>query len=201
MMENTKTNDSINNNIKQDCKSNCDLNHIYRGVKGKNLIIIDPGIKNLCLLSTLEKKVWLFHFNTLLDFIKSKSLQQVLTSLSNLKNLNILCEDQIVKRNLNTQGFVCGFICSRLDIQNIYRFPPNEKKTLAKNYFNFDYKKIKSNKSYLELPVKFRYYLKTWKIFETCELNLIEKSFSNFKDLKKKDDIIDCILISLNNKY
>ena len=177
-------------------QQNFDFQRLSRPSVGKNYLIIDPGIKNLCLCSPVDKKAWLFHFNTLIDILESEPLKSVLHSLSTHTNLNILCEDQVVKRNLTTQGFICGVVCSRLNIEKMYTFAPSQKNTICKEAFEFTYKKIRSNKLYMQLPTSFRQYLNTWSIFETnVDNGLVEKSFLRHQELKKKDDLIDCILM------
>jgi len=178
---------------------NIDFQRLNKLCNGKNYLIIDPGIKNLCLCSPVEKKAWLFHFNNLLDLLKSEPLNNVMSLLSTQTDLNILCEDQVVKTNLTTQGFICGVVCSKMFIERMYSFAPKQKYTIAKHFFNFNYKKVRSNKLYMQLPASFREHLNTWVIYETNNDNcLVEKSFNKHTELKKKDDLIDCILMSFN---
>jgi hypothetical protein len=158
-----------------------------------NYIIIDPGIKNLCICYPKKKKIWLFHFDSVNEMIKSKCFLDFLNEIEQDESLNILCEDQVVKKNLIVQGFVCGLVLQKLKMSKLFFFQPSLKNYNARYFFNYKYSKIKSKKAYESMPLTIKNYLLEWKIFEIIGDKINEK---HIIEVKKKDDIIDCILIS-----
>jgi hypothetical protein len=75
-------------------------------------------------------------------------------------------------------------------------FSPCLKKEFTKKNYKFIYEKITSDKKYLKQPIGFRKYLERWNLVEYKEDSKYEKNFLEYKKIKKKDDLIDCIIIS-----
>ena len=165
-------------------------------LKHAETIVIDPGIVNLCISYPKQKKVWLFHFENIYDLLKNEEFKRLLKQFETISNLNIICENQFLKKNLLLQGIICGYVYSHLNINKLFWFQPYFKNEYLYKKFNYKYKKVKSNKCFLKQPIEFIKILNEWNIYELNDTKITEKTFEIYKNIKKKDDIIDCIIMS-----
>ena len=89
-------------------------------LKHAETIVIDPGIVNLCISYPKQKKVWLFHFENIYDLLKNEEFKRLLKQFETISNLNIICENQFLKKNLLLQGIICGYVYSHLNINKLF---------------------------------------------------------------------------------
>jgi len=144
----------------------------------------------------MQKKAWLFHFESIYDLVKCNYFIETLQSLKQFGPFEICIEDQLVKRNCILEGFITGVFSFILDVKKIYSLPPKLKYSFSEKYFNFLYKKTTSNLKYENLPYDFKRFCEEWVVFEIKSSVKTEMNFKNYKCFKK-DDLIDCFLFSI----
>jgi hypothetical protein len=180
-------------------KMNCGEYNLKKNIKFLNqneTIIIDPGIVNLCISYPKQKRVWLFHFENIYDLLRNEEFKSVFKQFETIQNLNIICENQFLKKNILLQGILCGYIYSLLNVNKFFWFQPYLKNEYLFKKHKYKYRKIKSNKCFLKQPIEFINSLNEWTIYEFKNKLYTENTFLNYKNIKKKDDIIDCVIMS-----
>ena len=160
-----------------------------------NYLVIDPGIKNLCLC--FKSSLWLFHFEKIYEIIDNECFNSVLEKISTNDRIVVLCENQFKRNNILTQGILCGYIYNKVHPLRVLNLAPSLKYTFFKKRFGCEYQKIRSNKMYESLPKEFLEYLKLFQVLEIDKSKYEYKSFINYKSLKKKDDLIDCVIMQI----
>ncbi len=168
------------------------LEFISKKTKLDNLLIVDPGLANLCIAVHLQKKAYLLHFNSLIEIEKSSVYDEL--GKYNEKPFTLVVENQTMSnRNILLQGYICGLLTARLNVEKILCFSPRLKNKIATSA-KFTYCKVTSNIIYERIvSSNFKEYIKKWSIYEgvECAIKQVE-----FLKVKKKDDLIDCFLVS-----
>jgi len=173
------------------CKPLAELHFIDK----KKYLVIDPGVKNLSVCH--NDTVYLFHFDDVYELFSDYNFNKFLTYLKKQEHvLYLVCENQISRTNILVQGLLCGYLYSKLNVVGFCWFAPSLKKKFTMKNFSFNYIKVKSNKQYLRQPMEFQNYLHKWNLIEIKKTNQFKLNFENYKNVKKKDDFIDCIIIS-----
>ena len=93
----------------------------------------------------------MFKLDSILDLATNIHFEKFLKQIESYNNIDIVCEQQFIKRNMVLGGFICGIICDKIKVNKIFSFPPFLKSKSALNY-GFDYKKVKSNMFYNIIP-------------------------------------------------
>ncbi len=160
----------------------------------RQCLIVDPGIRNLSI--AYIECVYLFHFDNVYNLLNDINFNNLLDMLKNESEIHLVCENQLFKKNILLQGILCGYIFSKIKIKQFYWFTPHLKNKFTLQFFNFQYQKIKSNKQFLQQPLNFRQSLFKWKLVEHIGEKTLHLNFIEYKKIKKKDDFIDCIIMS-----
>ena len=153
-------------------------------------VYIDPGLKNLCFCIPSLKKMVLLHLNKLDDLTKTETYKE-LFDLTKNNPIILVSEQQIVRKNILIQGIILGYLSGILNVKKIQSIHSNIKLLNAKN-FNFIYAKINTKKKFLNLPSPFKDHLQEYDVIEIYDS---KKNILKIKDLHKKDDVIDSVLL------
>ncbi len=155
------------------------------------LIIIDPGIRNLAIL--IKSTIWLYHFKSLFELTSNVHFNSMLEEIGKSNsNIEILCENQLTRNNIQTQGFLCGYISGRIKIDRMHLYRARLRNYYFIKTFGCKYTKVRTKKQFARLPSTLLNRLRDWTV---NEINGNFKNVLKFEQVKKKDDLIDCIIM------